>query len=279
MKKTIITASAFGLLLILMAAGLVNAATYQTSADGSPFETADHSDMQPLAGSTVHAMSAGTVMLLSAAKEEEKKRAAAAAETRQSARMLVADNKKTIAEKEREKQTASVKAAAKKETAVVLDAKTSKAAKAQTAKKPVAKKEPAKLKTSKKTSGQKSSSAAGASKITVNGTEHSYSNKLSIVATAYSAAASENGGWGAVDYFGNPLAVGTIAVDPNVIPLGTKVYVSGYNHAGLPSGGMIAYAKDTGGAIKGNRIDIFVPGTSQQVSTFGYQNVSVFILK
>ena len=44
-----------------------------------------------------------------------------------------------------------------------------------------------------------------------------------------------------------------IAVDPNVIPLGSKVYVQGYGEA---------TAADTGGAIKGNKIDVFVPSKS-----------------
>ncbi|MUT67578.1 3D domain-containing protein [Paenibacillus sp. NEAU-GSW1] len=112
-----------------------------------------------------------------------------------------------------------------------------------------------------------------------NGKIHTFSEQLQVKATAYSAAASENGKWGAVDYFGNPLKVGTIAVDPNVIPLGTQVYITGYDHNGLPIGGMVAKATDTGGAIKGNRIDIFVPGTSAQASNFGIQNVKVYILK
>ena len=41
-----------------------------------------------------------------------------------------------------------------------------------------------------------------------------------------------------------------IAVDPSVIPLGTKVYVEGYGYA---------VAADTGGAIKGHKIDVFFP--------------------
>ncbi|MFF2091785.1 3D domain-containing protein [Paenibacillus sp. NPDC058174] len=141
--------------------------------------------------------------------------------------------------------------------------------------------------TEKKESKPSAKSDASASQKTVqaqsvtasNGTVHAFSDKLQVKATAYSAAASENGKWGAVDYFGNPLKVGTIAVDPNLIPLGTKVYVTGYSHDGLPSGGMIATASDMGGAIKGNRIDIFVPGSTTQASTFGIQDVSVYILK
>ncbi len=111
-----------------------------------------------------------------------------------------------------------------------------------------------------------------------NGKTYRYKKALDMKATAYSAAASENGKWGAVDYFGNKLKVGTIAVDPKVIPLGTKVYITGYNYAGLPKGGMIAVASDIGGAIKGNRVDVFVPGSSSEASTFGIQQLKVYII-
>jgi 3D (Asp-Asp-Asp) domain-containing protein len=106
-----------------------------------------------------------------------------------------------------------------------------------------------------------------------------FSKVMDIKATAYSASAEENGKWGPVDYFGNPLKLGTIAVDPTVIPFGTKVYITGYDFTGLPTGGLVATATDKGGAIKGNRIDIFVPGSRSFVSGFGYQSVKVYILK
>ncbi|WP_018133492.1 LysM peptidoglycan-binding domain-containing protein [Effusibacillus pohliae] len=106
-----------------------------------------------------------------------------------------------------------------------------------------------------------------------------YSRVISGVATAYTASAQCNGSWGAVDYFGNPLQVGTVAVDPSVIPLGSKLYITGYSFSGLPFGGMIAYARDVGGAIKGNHIDIFVPTSDEEASQFGMQNVKIYILK
>ncbi|MNC62641.1 Cell wall-binding protein YocH precursor [compost metagenome] len=81
-----------------------------------------------------------------------------------------------------------------------------------------------------------------------------------------------------MDYFGNPLKVGTVAVDPSVIPLGTRLYVEGYDFNGLPVGGMFAEATDTGNALKGNRIDIFVPGTSAELKKFGFQQVKVYLL-
>lgn len=67
----------------------------------------------------------------------------------------------------------------------------------------------------------------------------------------------------------NPNGVSTIAVDPNVIPLGTKVYVSGYG---------VAIAADTGGAIKGNIIDVFL-NTHEECMSWGRRQVTVQILE
>ncbi|WP_151736334.1 3D domain-containing protein [Paenibacillus tengchongensis] len=111
------------------------------------------------------------------------------------------------------------------------------------------------------------------------GKSFSYSKVLQVKATAYSSAASENGGWGPVDYFGNPLKLGTIAVDPSVIPFGTKVLVTGHSHAGLPKQAFIATATDAGSAIKGNRIDIFIPGSQSFVSDFGFQYVNLYFVE
>ncbi|WP_025689455.1 3D domain-containing protein [Paenibacillus zanthoxyli] len=111
------------------------------------------------------------------------------------------------------------------------------------------------------------------------GKTFNYEKTLQVKATAYSSAASENGQWGAVDYFGNPLKLGTIAVDPAVIPLGTKVLVTGYSHPGLPKEAFVATASDKGSAIQGNRIDIFIPGSQSFVSDFGYQYVQLYLIK
>ena len=67
----------------------------------------------------------------------------------------------------------------------------------------------------------------------------------------------------------NPDGISTIAVDPNVIPLGTKVYVSGYG---------LAIAADTGGAIKGNIIDVFL-NTHEECMSWGRRQVTVQILE
>ncbi|GGD75511.1 3D domain-containing protein [Paenibacillus nasutitermitis] len=113
--------------------------------------------------------------------------------------------------------------------------------------------------------------------VTVKGLVYNYTDVVQAKASVYTAAASENG-WGPVDYYGNPLKLGTIAVDPKRIPMGSKVYITGYDHEGLPVGGMMAVATDMGSAIKGDRIDIFVPQSQEKAREFGYQYVKVFIL-
>jgi 3D (Asp-Asp-Asp) domain-containing protein len=64
---------------------------------------------------------------------------------------------------------------------------------------------------------------------------------------------------------------GAIAADPRVLPIGTRVYVS----AGSLSGEYVV--KDTGGAIKGRRIDIWVPSTAQAMN-FGRRTVQLTVL-
>ncbi len=65
----------------------------------------------------------------------------------------------------------------------------------------------------------------------------------------------------------NPYAK-VIAVDPKVIPLGTKVYVEGYGEA---------IAGDIGGAIKGNKIDVFISNYGRALQ-WGRKTVKVQIL-
>lgn len=78
----------------------------------------------------------------------------------------------------------------------------------------------------------------------------------------------------AYTYTGNRTAtgvypkVGTVAVDPTVISLGTKMYIEGYGYA---------TAADTGGAIKGNRIDVFME-TYSQCMNWGRRTVKVYLL-
>lgn len=102
--------------------------------------------------------------------------------------------------------------------------------------------------------------------------------EFKMTATAYGPSYRANGAYGAVDAFGQPLRAGMIAVDPSVIPLKSTVYVTGYHDAYLPSSGFVGKALDTGGAIQGHRIDIFMNHSHPIVSNFGVQPVTVYVL-
>lgn len=93
----------------------------------------------------------------------------------------------------------------------------------------------------------------------------SYSKAFTVEATAYAldgitatgtVPKRVEGGWS------------TIAVDPRVIPYGTKVYVENYGYA---------IAEDTGGAIKGNRVDLYM-NSVQAARNWGRRNVTIYIL-
>lgn len=106
-----------------------------------------------------------------------------------------------------------------------------------------------------------------------------YSRLIPVKATVYTAAAEENGSWGPYDYFGNPLKLGTIAVDPDVIPMGSTVYITGYSFDGLPAKGMLAKANDQGGSVQGKRVDIFIPSSQADATKFGMQDVKIYIVE
>lgn len=95
---------------------------------------------------------------------------------------------------------------------------------------------------------------------------------LDIKATAYAPGPHDNGKWGNLTHMGTKVRPGVIAVDPKVIPLGTKLYIEFANGQG-----MYGVAEDTGGAIKGNRIDIAME-TVADAEDFGIKDVKVYII-
>lgn len=117
------------------------------------------------------------------------------------------------------------------------------------------------LKTGNKTS--KNSYSKESSQDKLSDSEVSYSSKKSMVvsATAYSGDG--------ITATGTKPKWGTIAVDPSVIPYGTKVYI--------PRFGKTFIAEDCGGGIKGNKIDIFMNSDSQ-CNNWGVRNISIQIL-
>ncbi|MFL0195436.1 3D domain-containing protein [Clostridium sp. WILCCON 0269] len=93
----------------------------------------------------------------------------------------------------------------------------------------------------------------------------SFSQVLSVSATAYCDQGITASGAVTVR---NPNSYSTIAVDPRVIPMGSRVYVDGYGYA---------IAQDIGGAIIGNRIDVFFPSEGE-AQNWGRRAINVYIL-
>lgn len=89
----------------------------------------------------------------------------------------------------------------------------------------------------------------------------SSSRQMSVVATAYAT--------GTITSTGTKPKWGTIAVDPKVIPYGTKVYIPKFN--------MTFTAEDCGGAIKGNKIDIYM-GSETEAYSWGKRTIDIYIL-
>lgn len=107
-----------------------------------------------------------------------------------------------------------------------------------------------------------------------------FSKVISMKATSYTASYEDTGkspgdpGFG-ITATGARVKRGIIAVDPSVIPLGTRVYVEVPGNAADYG---YAVAADTGGAIKGNKIDVYLESTGES-SSWGVKRVKVYILK
>ncbi|GAC1580624.1 MAG: 3D domain-containing protein [Candidatus Elarobacter sp.] len=98
------------------------------------------------------------------------------------------------------------------------------------------------------------------------GTLRLATSALSMVATAYTAGCA---GCSGITASGRPAGHGVVAVDPRVIPLGTRMYIPGYGHA---------VAGDTGGAIHGNRIDLGF-ASNMEANQFGRRPITVYLYK
>lgn len=90
-----------------------------------------------------------------------------------------------------------------------------------------------------------------------------FRKSLQVRATAYGPSV------GSHTATGHKVARGIVAVDPRVIPLGTRLYVDGYGYG---------KALDVGGAIKGNAIDVFFPSDAE-CRRWGVRTVKVYILE
>lgn len=96
----------------------------------------------------------------------------------------------------------------------------------------------------------------------INGKEYKC-KKLEVKATAYCGRQKTYlGTWATVNK--------TIAVDPKVIPLGSRIYIPQFN--------TIFVAEDTGGAIKGNKIDIFMD-SYKTCTQWGIRSLTIYVLE
>lgn len=102
--------------------------------------------------------------------------------------------------------------------------------------------------------------------VNTNGQVSQYKAVMTMEATAYLPT---DGDGQCITRMGTRARYGVVAVDPNVIPLGTKVFIPGYG---------VARAEDTGGAILGNRIDLCMEDYDACMA-FGRRTVPVYILQ
>lgn len=103
-----------------------------------------------------------------------------------------------------------------------------------------------------------------------------YKKVITVTATAYDPSPEQNGGYSRTALGGVP-RFGIIAVDPKVIPLGSRVYVESTDDGNSWVYGY-AIAGDTGGAIKGNRIDLCY-NTASQARAFGRRSATIYVLE
>jgi len=112
------------------------------------------------------------------------------------------------------------------------------------------------------------------------GEELRYSAVITVSASAYDLSYQSTGknpgdrGYGRTAT-GSMAQKGTVAVDPSVIPLGTRLFIEAADGSWTYGN---AVASDTGGSIKGNKIDLFIPSSSE-ARQFGRRIAKVYILE
>lgn len=115
----------------------------------------------------------------------------------------------------------------------------------------------------------------GNTAVTAYGT-FTFSKVINCKATAYEGSSASNGKWAGQTATGRAPVYGVVAVDPKVIPLNSKLYIESADGGKSWIYGF-AVAGDTGGAIKGNRIDLCY-NTLNQCYQFGRRDAVVYIL-
>ncbi|MBQ4161053.1 MAG: G5 domain-containing protein [Clostridia bacterium] len=111
-------------------------------------------------------------------------------------------------------------------------------------------------------------------KVTTKALDTTGADYILCTATAYDGSYETLGYYNPKTALGRTPTVGTVAVDPKVIPLGKKLYIESVDGSYVYGE---CFAGDTGGAIKGNRVDLFMASRSEALA-FGRRQVKVYIL-
>lgn len=142
----------------------------------------------------------------------------------------------------------------------------------ESSKKEESKKEESKKEDTKKEDSKKESSNNENSKKK----DFKFSKMITMTATAYDPYPAGGSGTG-ITASGMKAEYGVVAVDPKVIPLGTKLYIESTDDGASWTYGY-CIAGDTGGAIKGNKIDLCYNTVSECIQ-FGRKSANVYILE
>lgn len=115
----------------------------------------------------------------------------------------------------------------------------------------------------------------GSKVVAASNAELNVKRVIDCKATAYSASVACNGSFAGKTASGRTPAYGIVAVDPKVIPLGTKLYIEAVDGSWVYG---YAIAGDTGGAIRGNKVDLFY-NTMSECYSFGRRQARVYVLE
>lgn len=164
-------------------------------------------------------------------------------------------NSKQVAQKEEQKQTQTTNKETKNNNTAASE--------------PKQQQQKQETKQNQTASNSKSESAKSTEQSTNSKPQQEAGKTMTVEATAYTAFCDGCSGTTStgIDLRSNPNQK-VIAVDPSVIPLGSKVHVEGYG---------TAVAGDIGGAIKGNRIDVFIP-SKDEAYKWGRKQVKIQVL-
>lgn len=106
---------------------------------------------------------------------------------------------------------------------------------------------------------------------TPDGEVYTYTDTLEVLATAYNHA---DAGCDMITATGTTVRWGTVAVDPSIIPYGTRMFIVSNDGKYIYG---VSTAEDCGGGIQGNRIDLYMP-TLDECYSFGRRNCTVYFL-